>query len=367
MHGREARLPIEQGIPKICTDGWQPTMKSYIKDLLDRMANVRKEMIRNRTIYQMKMVQQHDKNVVQPLQQGDQVLRAVPQQFRPKMGMPREGPWQVEEQRVKEDKPLPVYKIRNEEGKSILIHRESLYPFEEPAFIDNKPQPVVVKDQPKRERKPKTVESHDGPAMRTRSRKNIILALLTVDENWANQAGQPTDSFQNDQINPTDGPTDDPTNDPTDDSTDDPTNNPTDDPMDDPTDDTIDDLPHDSTDGRNQSTTGNEMSDQSGASSEFVTPQSRDGSTSAAPQASGSSLNAARAILSSAESDWDEVFTQERVLTPAEHPFHVPDPPRHVTDASESDDGCIIEEVSEQNNQLRRSKRPTRCVNCFGY
>ena len=61
MHGREARLPIEQGIPKICTDGWQPTMKSYIKDLLDRMAQVRKEIIRNRTIYQMKMVQQHDK------------------------------------------------------------------------------------------------------------------------------------------------------------------------------------------------------------------------------------------------------------------------------------------------------------------
>ena len=73
MHGREARLPIEQGIPKICTEGWQPSMKSYLKDFLDRMTQINKKLVVNKAVYQANMAKQHDKKTVPPLETGQQV------------------------------------------------------------------------------------------------------------------------------------------------------------------------------------------------------------------------------------------------------------------------------------------------------
>ena len=178
MHGREARLPMQHDIPKIDTTGWQSTMKSYLPDFLERMAIYRKQMLINRASYQMKMANQHDKNVLEPLLPGTQVLRMVPSQFRSKLDLPKDGPWEVEEQRVKHGRVLPVYKIRNEEDKVILSHRESLSKFEESETAEKlitKTQEEVVK--PKEKKKGKREIAVDGPASRTRSRRAQICLL----------------------------------------------------------------------------------------------------------------------------------------------------------------------------------------------
>ena len=187
MFGREAKIPMQISIPKIDTKGWQTTMKSYLADFLDRMAKFQKQVIVNRTLYEIRMARQHDKNVMPPLQAGDQVLRDVPRQFRSKLDLPRDGPWEVEEQREKHGKILPVYKIRNEDEKVILAHRESLTPFAEPNFSVNKSQvPIQIEEQnepPKegsraRKEKVRQVVSSDGPASRTRAKSKQIMSLL---------------------------------------------------------------------------------------------------------------------------------------------------------------------------------------------
>ena len=185
MFGREARVPMQATIPKIDTSGWQTTMKSYLADFLDRMAKFQKQARVNHALYQLKMAQQHDQKLLPPLQPGAQVLRDVPAKFRGKLDIPRDGPWTVEEQRVKEGKVLPVYKIRNEGDKVILTHRENLSPFAEPNFVVEKPNPTTRLDDqadqlptPKQSKKSKVREvTSDGPASRTRSRKKPILSL----------------------------------------------------------------------------------------------------------------------------------------------------------------------------------------------
>ena len=177
MYGREAKLPIEADLPKFDTKGWQPSLKSYLADFLDRMAVLRKQVIVNRTMYQLKMAQKHDDKLLEPLKPGEKVLRDVPGQFRTKLDLKRDGPWVVEEQRVKDGKVLPVYKLKNEAQQITLAHRESLVPFFEPNFNDTtspeeEAEPVVKKKVPSC----KTVIS-DGPATRTRSRLSIISRL----------------------------------------------------------------------------------------------------------------------------------------------------------------------------------------------
>ena len=175
MYGREARLPMQHDIPKIDTTGWQSTMKSYLPDFLDRMAKYQKQAMATRALYQIQMVKQHDKNVLEPLQPGNQVLRLIPNQFRSKLDLPKDGPWRVEEQRVKHGRVLPVYKIKNEEDKIILSHRESLSKFEEAEGAEN----LIVKEQEQvvrpKEKKTKQKAVTDGPASRTRSRRADIL------------------------------------------------------------------------------------------------------------------------------------------------------------------------------------------------
>ena len=174
MYGREAKLPMQVDIPKFDTKGWKTTMKSYLKDFLDRMAAYRKQVMVNRTLYQLKMAQAHDGKLLEPLKPGEKVLREIPDQFRTKLDLPRDGPWEVQEQRVKEGRVLPVYKIRNDDDKTILAHREVLTQFLEPTFS-------VQKQPPNRAKKDKTEKSvtapYDGPATRTRARTMGILPL----------------------------------------------------------------------------------------------------------------------------------------------------------------------------------------------
>ena len=140
MFGREAKLPVQTSLPKIETSGWQTTMKSYLADFLDRMAAYQKQAAINRARYQLKMVTQHDKRLLTPLKPGTMVLRKVPNQCLSKLDIPRDGPWLVEGQREKEGEKLPVYKLKNDQNKTILAHREALSPFVEPIFEEKQPE-----------------------------------------------------------------------------------------------------------------------------------------------------------------------------------------------------------------------------------
>ena len=73
-----------------------------------------------------------------------------------------------------------MYRIRNEENKIILAHRESLSPFENPLFTENKLKvlPPDTKSSPKGAESRKAEPSYDGPARRTRSKRKEILSLL---------------------------------------------------------------------------------------------------------------------------------------------------------------------------------------------
>ena len=180
MFGREAKLPMQFDIPKIDTTGWKTTMKSYLRDFLDRMAVFRKQAILNRTTYQMKMAQAHDSKLLDPLKPGTKVLRDVPGQFRGKLDLPRDGPWEVEEQRVKEGRVLPVYRIKNERGNIVLAHRENLNPFLEPNFnMQREPDFKMQKDPKGEEMEEETPPAEDegGPATRTRSKRGNLLTL----------------------------------------------------------------------------------------------------------------------------------------------------------------------------------------------
>merc|ERR1711954_407933 len=123
------------------------------------------------------MAQNHDAKLLEPLKPGEKVLREVPGQFRSKLDLPRDGPWEIQEQRVKEGKVLPVYKIRNEDNKTILAHRDVLTPFIEPNFNAQEKSP----EKPKKTKGYKTPSiPSDGPATRTRSRVKRILLNTTA-------------------------------------------------------------------------------------------------------------------------------------------------------------------------------------------
>ena len=187
MFGREPRLPIEQDIPHISTKGWNTSMSSYFSDFLDRMGEMRKEAMRRKKYYMAKMVAQHDKNVLPPLQPGAEVLRAIPQKLVGKLDLPKDGPWVVHEQRVKEGKPLPVYVIKDNKGNTLLSHREDLSPFLKPLIpmhsseqekAEGEEETPVEQPKPARKRRVKRpVPETDGPASRTRSKRLPISCI----------------------------------------------------------------------------------------------------------------------------------------------------------------------------------------------
>ena len=184
MFGREAKLPMQFDIPKIDTKGWETSMKTYLSDFLDRMVKFQHQAIANQTLYNIKMALQQKKNILEPIQPGQQVLREVPGQFRAKMDLPTDGPWQVESQRVKEGKLLPVYKIKNELSQTILAHRACLSPFKEPNFAINLAKPMVnLPPTPEPTKAKGAIKSRntpsvlDGPASRTRAKRRLILAM----------------------------------------------------------------------------------------------------------------------------------------------------------------------------------------------
>ena len=177
MFGREAKLPMQFDILKIDTTGWKTTMQSYLSDFLDRMAVFRKQTILNRARYQLKMAQSHDDKLLEPLKPGDRVLRDVPGQFRGKLDLPRDGPWEVEQQRVKEGKVLPVYRIRNEAGNVVLAHRDNLKPFLEPNFNVQK-SPERTKEEVRD--RDASIPNEGGPATRTRARLRNLVTLCKV-------------------------------------------------------------------------------------------------------------------------------------------------------------------------------------------
>ena len=129
MFGREPRLPIEQDIPHFNTSGWNTSMKTYFKDFLDRINALRNMATKRKQIYMARMTSQHDKNLLPPLQPGDAVLRTIPSKWVGKMDLPRDGPWKVVEQRVKEGRALPVYIVKDDKGNTMFSHRENLTPF----------------------------------------------------------------------------------------------------------------------------------------------------------------------------------------------------------------------------------------------
>ena len=207
MFGREAKLPMQSDIPKIDTKGWQTTMKSYLSDFLDRMAAFQKQAVINRTMYQVKLAQKHDKNLLEPLQPGEKVLRDIPGQFRAKLDLPKDGPWEVEEQRVKEGRVLPVYRIRNEENKIVLAHRESLSP-----FIENNLSARKVQSPPRNKchmEEESVSKENDCPAMRTRARKRMMLSNMELSLSPQYPVGDDPDGANPDDDDPDDDPDDD--------------------------------------------------------------------------------------------------------------------------------------------------------------
>ena len=174
MFGREAKLPVQVNLPKIDTKGWQTTVKSYLSDFLNRLAEYQKQVMINKMRYQLQMKANHDKNVLKTLEPGSKVLRQVPAQFRSKLDLPKDGPWQVKEQRVKDGQPLPVYKVVNEQNRMVLAHRESLSKFVEPLFQEGKEE--KAKKGEDKHKAIKNVES--GPASRTRAKAKVVMALL---------------------------------------------------------------------------------------------------------------------------------------------------------------------------------------------
>ena len=183
MFGREARMPIDQDIPNLNTKGWETSMKTYFHDFLNRIADIREDAAIRKQAYLAKMRTSHDKNVLPPLEAGTNVLRTIPEKQVGKTDMPKDGPWQVTEQREKEGKKLPVYKIEDHKGNTLLTHRESLTEFYQPMLDETQPTTTAT-EQPKTA-KAKTAESekpNDGPATRTRSKLRAILSMLEQDE-----------------------------------------------------------------------------------------------------------------------------------------------------------------------------------------
>ena len=71
------------------------------------------------------MVAQHDKNLHEKLKPDMLVLMEIPGKHPCKLDLPKDGPWEVVEQRVKDERVLPVYKLMNEDNNVILSHKES--------------------------------------------------------------------------------------------------------------------------------------------------------------------------------------------------------------------------------------------------
>ena len=87
-----------------------------------------------------KMVAQHNKHLLQPLEPGTSVLREIPSQQVGKMDMPKDGPWTVTEHRSLEGRPLPVYIVKDDRGNRLFSHREQLSEFKEPLLPDKPPE-----------------------------------------------------------------------------------------------------------------------------------------------------------------------------------------------------------------------------------
>ena len=113
------------------------------------------------------------------------VLRHIPAKLVGKIDMPKDGPWEVVEQRVKDGKPLPVYVIKDNKGNTLYTHRENLTEYREPVLqIQPKATPIAAEPGQKRDaqRKKPTKPVEDGPASRTRSRTMTILTIAADSE-----------------------------------------------------------------------------------------------------------------------------------------------------------------------------------------
>ena len=178
MFGREPRLPVEQDVPHINTKGWTTSMKTFFSDFLDRIHQMRLDANKNQENYNAKM-RALNKNPLQPLEPGDQVLRTIPTKLVAKNELLRDGPWTVVEERQKDGKPLPVYIVRDEQGNTLFSHRNNLFPFQEPLV-----QPCQKAEAPAEKPveagsvKPKPKTSPEGPATRTRSKTTFMLSLV---------------------------------------------------------------------------------------------------------------------------------------------------------------------------------------------
>ena len=185
MFGREPRLPIEQDIPNINTKGWSTSMKTYFKDFLDRIVVMRADTAERKRQYAAKMAKDHDKNVLEPILPTTQVLRSIPPKLVGKTDMPKDGPWEVVEHRKKEGKTLPVYVVKDNQGNTLVTHRESLTPFQEP-MIPNEPTEVADgAKQPKKEAKAKKTPQNEGPMTRSRSKRYAILSTIAGEQEKA--------------------------------------------------------------------------------------------------------------------------------------------------------------------------------------
>ena len=407
MFGREARLPIQTSLPKIDTQGWQTTMKAYLTDLLDRMAKYQQQARINKAKYQLKMINQHDKVLLPPLEAGTQVLRNIPKQCLSKLDLPKDGPWRVLEQRVKDNVPLPVYRLQNEENKVILAHRENLSTFSEPIFSGDKPS------KPMKSAKKSTQNvTLEGPASRTRAKTKSLLMLPSMEPTKATNNPVNVVETANDRGETNDSGGDD-------DGDDGAVNDDTDDEIESPVDDSAneeelsiggeDDDGEEAAPSSNQSSEGgsqqselssrnsNESSD---ATSAYATPMSPEAPTSSevspdnsdlataageiTPKSNfkemvGKSIISASSIMAlmstssalsgtkSISSPDNEVFLPLQSTSTPTDDFRISSDeaivPLTFDDAlfnTTTEKGCVVEEVYQTGNLLRRSSRESK-------
>ena len=179
MFSQDPRLPVTQDLPQFNSKGWETSMKTYFQDFLERITQWRELAAERKQAYLAKIAASHDQRPLTPLLPGQQVLRKIPDQYVGKIDLPKDGPWLVLEQRVKDGQPLPVYVIKDNNGNTLLSHRDNLSPYLEPVLKENEDENPPTPEKPNT---PKSIKKPDRttdcPAARTRSKSKQILTLI---------------------------------------------------------------------------------------------------------------------------------------------------------------------------------------------
>ena len=158
---------------------------------------MRQDAAERKKRYMEKMAENHDRNVLEPLEPATQVLRKIPAKQVGKIDMPRDGPWEVVEQREKEGTPLPVYVVKDQRGNTLLSHRESLTPFEEPLIPNEAERTPETAERKGKDAPSKKASRGEGPVTRSRSRRDATLSTIATRR-------EPTESAKSDTpIEPT--------------------------------------------------------------------------------------------------------------------------------------------------------------------